>query len=649
MMRFLGKSGMLPPYWRSLFLRRIAIFIVLGTPAVAQLVVGISQPYATRGVAYAGQGQAGGGTPPYTFSVAPGMLPPGLQMDGTGAISGTPTHAGQYTFTISAVDSLNASGSGTASINVAGTTLSVSPINIPQGHVGVAYAPITFSVSGGVPPYVLTLTHAVPPGMAFDPNTWVLSGTPSTGGSYTVDFDASDQSGDFGGGTAVLPVPDLAPLTLSDGAIGTAYFASFSGIAFTVSNPTLSITGTLPPGVVFSANSGQLSGTPTVAGTFTFTAHASGGGLTASRTYSVTVLSSPPMSLGGVPSGTVGVPYSQQVQVFNATPPVTFTITSGVLTPGLTLSSSGLLSGTPTSAGSAGVDVALKDSTGKTGSGHLSMVFVPPPLNVSPAVIPGGAVGQTYSVTFSASGGVGFYRYTLALQVVPGLSLDSMTGVLSGTPTSGGVYNIRIDASDAASATGSQTYTLNITGPTPPFTLSPLTLPNGTAGKRYNSGVSESPLPVTFALTGGTPPTGLIFTPIPNNMLIGGVPTTPGTYQFQITGTDSSKESVSQNYTVNIASQTITVSPSSVPAAIASVPYSVSFSATGGTPPYTYATPTPPAGLQLFDGRNAVRHPAGGKCQFHGPSDGQYRNDGFLGLHPCHISNDAYRYAVDLA
>jgi len=99
-------------------------------------------------------------------------------------------------------------------------------------------------------------------------------------------------------------------------------------------------------------------------------------------------------------------------------------------------------------------------------------------------------------------------------------------------------------------------------------------------------------------------------------MLIGGVPTTPGTYQFQITGTDSSKESVSQNYTVNIASQTITVSPSSVPAAIASVPYSVSFSATGGTPPYTYATPTSPAGLQLSTGGTLSGIPQGGNVNF---------------------------------
>ncbi|HTM14238.1 MAG TPA: putative Ig domain-containing protein [Bryobacteraceae bacterium] len=622
-MAFPGKSAVLSPYSRFLFLKRIAIIIALGVPASAQLAVSISQPYATRGVAYTGQGIAGGGTLPYTFTITQGALPPGLQMDGTGAITGTPTHAGQYAFTISAVDSVNISGSGIASITVAGTSLTVSPVSIPQGYVGVAYAPITFSVSGGVPPYVLSAT-SLPPGMTFNPTTWVLSGTPTIGGSYSVDFLATDQAGDVGTSSSLLPVPDIIPATLTDGSIGTAYGAGFSAIGFAVT-PTLSVSGTLPPGVLFSPNSGLLSGTPTVAGTFTFTAHATGGGLTASRIYSVIILNSPPLEIGGVPGGTVGVPYNQTIPIFYATPPLTVTLTSGTVPPGLTLSTSGVLSGTPTHAGQYGLTLSVVDSTGKTGTGSFLVSFVPPPLTVSPATIPGGTVGQPYSVTFSASGGEGNYRYNLALQVVPGLSLDSNTGVLSGTPTSGGVYNIRIDASDPASATGSQTYTLNITGPTPPFTLTPLTLPDGTAGKFYSWGVnaSGSLLPVTFAVTGGTPPPGLVFTPIPNGITINHIPTTPGAYQFQITGTDSSKRSVSQNYSVNIASQAITVSPSSVPAAIATVPYSVNFSATGGTPPYTYAvfnadsqTPTAPGGLLLSTNGTLSGIPQGGTVTF---------------------------------
>ena len=130
-------------------------------------------------------------------------------------------------------------------------------------------------------------------------------------------------------------------------------------------------------------------------------------------------------------------------------------------------------------------------------------------------------------------------------------------------------------------------------------------------------------LPVTFAVTVGTPPPGLVFSPLPSGVTINHVATTAGVYQFQITLTDSSNRSVSQNYTVNIASQAIAVGPSSVPAAIASVPYSVSFSASGGTPPYTYAAfnadsqvPTTPGGLLLSTDGTLSGIPQGGIWSF---------------------------------
>src|SRR5580692_6420437 len=138
---------------RFLVVRLLGLTIALTTPMLAQLVVSLPQPYATRGVAYSSQAVAVAGTAPYTFAITMGALPPGLQMDSSGAVSGTPTQAGNFTFTISATDANNLTGSGSASISVAGTTLALSPASIVQGHVGVAYGPVTFTVSGGVAPY----------------------------------------------------------------------------------------------------------------------------------------------------------------------------------------------------------------------------------------------------------------------------------------------------------------------------------------------------------------------------------------------------------------------------------------------------------------------------------------------------------------
>ena len=597
-MGFLGKSGELSGYGHFLFVKRLAILIFLGVPASAQLLVSTSgSPYATRGVAFTSQGIAADGTPPYTFSITQGSLPPGLQMDSTGAITGTPTHAGNYTFTIGAVDSLNVSGSGIATIDVAGTTLTVSPATISQGHVGVAYAPVTFTVSGGVAPYVLTAS-GVPTGMTFDQTSAVLSGTPTTGGYYSVDLLVTDQAGDATATSAVLPVPDIASSQIYDGAIGLTYNIGFNGIGFNANAQISVSSGHVPPGLMFSTslNSGQLSGSPTQAGTFTFTIQGTAGGLTASRSFTVTIASSPPISIGGIVGGTVGIPYNQTIPVFYATPPLTITLTSGTLPPGLTLSTSGVVSGTPTQYGQFPVTLSVVDSTSKSGSGSFIVTIAPPGLTVSPDTISGGAVGQAYSATFSGSGGTPPYHYNLGSYRVPGLSFDPVTGILAGTPTSGGVYPVIVQVSDRVNSFGSQTYTLNISGPTLPFTMTPATLPDGTAGKVYYQNVNyasvyagDPALIVTFALTGGTPPPGLAFTQISNGITINGLPTTPGSYQFQLTGTDNNHRTVSQNYTINIASQPITLSPSALPPAIASVPYSASFAATGGTAPYTYA------------------------------------------------------------
>src|SRR5438270_11497293 len=130
------------------------------------------------------------------------------------------------------------------------------------------------------------------------------------------------------------------------------------------------------------------------------------------------------------------------------------------------------------------------NSSVRSGSVSIPLSSMPPPLNVSPTTIPGGAVGQGYSVTFTGGGGIPPYRYYQSLQVVPGLMLDSLTGVLTGKPTSGGMYNIQMNVSDSAGATGFQIYPLNITGPTPPFTLSPLSIPDGIAGKFYSQFVT---------------------------------------------------------------------------------------------------------------------------------------------------------------
>jgi hypothetical protein len=256
---------------RNLFLvvKLLVLTIALTTPVLAQLVVSLPQPYATRGIAYSSQAVAIAGTAPYTFAITMGALPPGLKMDPSGAVSGTPTQAGNFTFTISATDANNLTGSGSASISVAGTTLALSPASIVQGHVGVAYSPVTFTVSGGVPPYAVSLTNTPPAGMTF--NLSVLSGTPTVANTYSLNFLLTDQAGDTTELGYTLPVTDIQPATISGGVLGVAYSAGVSAVGFGGVSPTLSVgSGTLPPGVTFSSVSNLLSGTPNHGGNLYF-------------------------------------------------------------------------------------------------------------------------------------------------------------------------------------------------------------------------------------------------------------------------------------------------------------------------------------------------------------------------------------------
>ena len=188
------------------------------------------------------------------------------------------------------------------------------------------------------------------------------------------------------------------------------------------------------------------------------------------------------MTPANLPSGVLGQSYSQSLGALSATPPLTFTQTAGALPPGLTLSASGLVSGTPTGSGSYGFAVNVVDSQGRTASANIGILISGPPPTVQPATIPDGVVGQNYSVAFSASGGTPPYRYNLALAVIPGLALDPITGILSGNPTASNYYTIRIDAQDSAGATGSRTYVLHITGNNG-ILLTPTTLPSGTIAK----------------------------------------------------------------------------------------------------------------------------------------------------------------------
>jgi hypothetical protein len=189
-------------------------------------------------------------------------------------------------------------------------------------------------------------------------------------------------------------------------------------------------------------------------------------------------------------------------------------------------------------------------------------------INLSPTSLTNAQVGVAYSQSISASGGTAPYTYT-ATGLPAGLNISN-TGLLSGTPTTGGSFNLTITATDSLGHSGSQAYTMTVSAPT--ITVTPSTLASGTYGTSYNQSVSASggTGPYTYALASGSSlPPGLSLS---SSGTITGTPTaaSASAYTFTIIATDSSTGtgpytgSQLVSLTINQASATINVTPYTV-------------------------------------------------------------------------------------
>ena len=238
----------------------------------------------------------------------------------------------------------------------------------------------------------------------------------------------------------------------TSGTVNTAY----AGFTFTA-NGTAPITftkdsGDLPPGLTLATN-GVLSGTPTTAGSYTFKVKAANGVGSGAVTSDITISIAPvpvaPSLIDDTPptSGTVGTPYAGYTFTAAGTAPITFTRDSGNLPPGLTLASNGLLSGTPTAAGTYTFKVRAANGVGSGAvTSDITISIAPPapaPVPASPPeLVPGsqsltGKVGSAVSPT-AALRLVNFTlpaRFSIYPVLPQGLVLDPVTGVVSGTPT----------------------------------------------------------------------------------------------------------------------------------------------------------------------------------------------------------------------
>lgn len=193
-------------------------------------------PNGTVGTAYNATITASGGTAPYTFSVSSGALPTGLVLNpATGDISGSPTTAGTFNFTITAADANGCLGSRPYSITMAAPNcpvITLNPTTLPAGMTAIPYSQ-SVTATGGTAPYTYTVSNGtLPTGLTLNSATGSISGVPLVPGLFTFTIRATDAAACPGarqytvtivaGATAGIPALDPLALALMAVMLGIA-------------------------------------------------------------------------------------------------------------------------------------------------------------------------------------------------------------------------------------------------------------------------------------------------------------------------------------------------------------------------------------------------------------------------------------------
>jgi hypothetical protein len=271
-------------------------------------------------------------------------------------------------------------------------------------------------------------------------------------------------------------------------------------------------------------------------GAFSSTGNGNSGGTTPS---------SPSVTTTSLPAGTVGSAYSATLKATGGKTPYTWSLKSGSLPAGVSLSAAGAVSGIPTTAGTAGslvFEVTDADKNSAS-SGNLSVKISP---EVGPVVqtsaLQNGNVGVAYSATLTATGGTKPYTWSVKSGTLSaGLSLNSTTGAITGTPTQAGTFSSLVfDVTDFYKSVGaSGNLSVNIDSAVQVLTAS---LPSGTQGSAYTASLTATGGSgvYTWSLKSGTLPPGLSLNP--STGAITGTPTTPnifGGLVFEATDADT--------------------------------------------------------------------------------------------------------------
>jgi hypothetical protein len=454
--------------------------ITIGT---AFVITTTSLPNATAGANYSQTlYESGGPGNGVVWSVVSGNLPPGMSIitntGSTGTISGTPTTANTYNFTVQASYTSNGTTftAPQALSLVVGNGLAITTTSLPNANNGTAYSQTLTQTGGPNSGVSWTITAGgLPSGLTISSNangTATISGTPTLPNTYTFTVQASYVSGSTTiSATQALSILVLNTLALPNpssvsGTVGQTVTLQFTATGGTTPYRYTLLSGTLPAGVTLNASTGAVSGIPTQIGTSTFVIQVTDNtGITATATGSITVTTK--LTMANPPTTTAGINQniSLQFAASGGITPYTFLLQSGVLPPGLVLNQqTGQVTGIATQVGTYTFTVLATDSSSPAQTATATgTITISTPLTMATPATVSGIVGQNASVQFTAAGGTPPYTYAFSAGTLPtGLTLNPQTGLLSGQATQAGTFVFLIQATDSANLQITAQGTVNV-------------------------------------------------------------------------------------------------------------------------------------------------------------------------------------------
>ena len=599
------------------------VMITVTSPAIT--VTPTALPSGTFGAPYNQTLAATAGQAPYTFATAitSGALPAGLSLSAAGVISGTPTAAGTFSFTVSGTDSSTTTHAGFTSTTV---TLVIAPVAPGAPAIGtatagnlqatVAFTPPASTGGTGITGYTVT---ASPGGAtASGPASPLVVTGLSNGTAYTFTVTATNSAGtgpSSGVSNAVTPIgspvagatsktvtynsaSNVVSLNLSGGA------ATSVAVASAASHGTAVASGM---SIAYTPNTGFFG-----PDTFTYTA-TNGLGTSSAATVSVTV-TTPTITVmpTTLPAGVGLASYSQQLTASGGQAPYTFStsVASGALPGGYTLSSAGVISGIAAVTGTYTFTVMGTDSSTLT---HAAFISTPITINVdsglplapgAPTIGTATAGNAQASVTFSppvSNGGAPITSYSVTSNPGNITASGAASPVTVSGLTNGVVYTFTVTATNSA-GTGLPSFASNSATPiAPPVAgATSAVIPYGSV-----------PNIITLNLSGGAPTSvavvaqGTHGTATASGTTISYTPSAGyyGSDTFTFNATNGSGTSSTATATVTINGPIITITPTTLTTDTVGSTYSQSLSGNGGQAPYTFATAVAsgalPPGLSL--------------------------------------------------